>query len=320
MKLRNRALFIVLFVWILIAQPIMSQQVERPLWVQMEQGIARYDEGRLGDALKTFRLVVERDSSYANAHMWIGHVLAAEGEFEAARRKYEDAIAEGRNFFPRSERIEAYYSLAEVSMSLGDHESTRTYLERVFNEGREEEFPPSRRQAIVNKFIAEGPDKTLELYRLNDKAVRRAYQLYGELELREGKYAGALEHLLFSTMTSLSLAIESRMSDDPEYLFIQTEMNPAYRNEERFYTANTARLLIEAMNNRRLRTYFESIGLYRQLFLLGAAMLGIDEPEKAEKIWLLVTDNRSAGIWFEFAQRQIGNPDLEILPAALQYR
>lgn len=318
MKIHDRVFSIVLFSFMLFVQPVQSQQVEKPVWVQMEQGISQYDEGRLGDALKTFRQVVERDPSYANGHMWIGHVFAAEGEYEAARRKYEDALAEGRSFFPRSKRIEAYYSLAEILMNMGDLEQTRIYLERVFDEGREEEFPPSRREAIVRKFIAEGPDKTLELYRLNDKAVRRAYQLYGELELREGDYGKALEHLLFSVMTSLSLSIETRLSEDPEYLFVQTEMNPGLTGQ--FYTENTARLLIEAGNNRKLSSYFDSIGLYRQLFLLGTALLGIDEAGKAEKIWLLVTDNRSAGIWFEFARRQIGNPDLEILPAALQYR
>lgn len=318
MKVQGCVLFIVLFSCVLSVPPVRSQQVEQPLWVQMEQGISQYDEGRLGDALKTFRLVVERDSSYANAHMWIGHVLAAEGEYEAARRKYEDALADGRNFFPGSERIEAYYSLAEVLMNMGDLELTRSYLERIFEEGRAEEFPPSRREALVNKFVSEGPDKALELYRLNDKAVRRAYQLYGELELREENYGKALEHLLFSIMTSLSLAIETRRGEDPGYLFVQTEMNPGL--EGQFYTENTERLLIEARNDRRLSSYFDSIGLYRQLFLLGASLLGIDEAERAEKIWLLVTDNRAAGIWFEFAQRQIGNPDLEILPAALQYR
>jgi len=299
------------------AQTAGAQQTEQPLWLQMDRGVALFDEGRLGDALKIFRDVVQRDSSFGNAHMWIGHILAAEGEYEAAVKKYEDALRPGCSFFPGSERVEAYYSLAEISLILGDLDGSRTYLDKVLDLGREEQLPPSRRSAMIRKFIEEGPDKTLELYRLKDKAVRRAYQMYGELELREGRYEEALEHLLLSIMTSLSLVIDNRMHNDPEYVFIQDDLNPGVR---RFYTENTARLVVESRRYGDIDEYFTSVGLFRQLFLLGMALLGIDEPEKAQDIWLIVTDNREAGIWFEFAQRQISGPDMKLLSAALQYR
>ena len=69
-----------------------------------------------------------------------------------------------------------------------------------------------------------------------------------------------------------------------------------------------------------MQEYFEAVGLYRQLYLLGMAMLGIDEAEKAEKIWLMVTEYRRSGIWANLARNQIGNPSLEVLPVVLHYR
>lgn len=294
-----------------------AQNTNQSVWLQMERGIEEYDRGHLGEALKIFRQIIEQDPSYANAHMWIGHVFAAEGEYEAAIGKYEDSLEIGRNFFPRSEKIEAYYSLAETSMRVGDEERSRYCLKQVFEQGREEVLPATRQIAIVEKFLTEGPDKTLELYRLKDKAVRRAYQIFGELELQSGNYNQALEYFLLSIITSLSLAIDVLRSEDPEYLFIQNEMNPGDPN---FHTGNTARLLKDVQDHSDLQAYFESIGLYRQLFFLGAALFGMESPEKAQDIWLLVTDNRAAGIWYDFAQGQLVEPDLQIISTALQYR
>jgi len=294
-----------------------AQNTDQSVWLQMERGIEEYDAGHLGEALKLFRQIIEHDASYANAHMWIGHVFAVEGEYEAAIGKYEDSLDEGRHFFPRSEKIEAYYSLAETSMRLGDEERSRYCLAQVLEQGRQEMLPAARQTAIVEKFLAEGPDKTLELYRLKDKGVRRAYQILGELELQSESYNQALEYFLFSIITSMSLAIDALRSEDPEYLFIQNEMNPGDPN---FSTENTARLLREVQVHPDLKKYFESIGLYRQLFFLGAALFGMEAPEKAQDVWLLVTDNRASGIWYDLAQGQLVEPDLQIISTALQYR
>ena len=121
----------------------------------------------------------------------------------------------------------------------------------------------------------------------------------------------------FSVITSLSLEIDVLRIEDPDYLFVQNEMKPRVQN---FYTENTARLLKEAQVHSELRDYFEAVGLYRQLFFLGTALLGIEESDKAQDIWLLVTDNRGAGIWYELAHGQLMKPDLQIISTALQYR
>lgn len=299
------------------AAELRAQNSHTELWMEMERGIALFDAGRLGDAMTVFRKVAEKDPSYANAHLWIGNILAAEGEYGAARRKYEDSLEDGRNFFPRSMKIEAYYAMAEVCLETDDIDGAREYLEKVLKEGRQEALPRSRQKAMVDKFLKEGPDKLLELYRLTDKTVRRAYQMTGELDLGEGRYQGALESLLLSLTTSLSLAIEAERIRDPEYLFIKEEI---FSGVPVFYFENTADLLKTAWQEPQLKRYFEDTGLYRQLFLLGMALVALDKTEAAQSIFLLVTDNRECGIWFDFAQQQIHKQDLSLLPIALRYR
>ncbi|HDQ13951.1 MAG TPA: tetratricopeptide repeat protein [Sediminispirochaeta sp.] len=286
------------------------------LWLEMERGIRAYEEGRLGEALRIFRTVVEADSSYANAHMWIGHVFALEGEFDSALRKYEDALREGRNFFPDALRIDTYYSLADIYQRLREPERAKEYLQKVLSEGREEELPPSRRRAITDMFIRQGPDKVLELYRLRDKAVRGAYEGFAFLELNEGNFQSSTEHLVLSTLISFSLIIEHLRSNDPEYRFVQREMNPGV---EEFFTDNTALLLRKVRKDDKVRSYIKSAGLYRQLFFIGVGLQQTDRPEAARKIWRLITDDREAGIWYDAALTQLTEPDRPRAMAMLRH-
>jgi len=296
---------------------LFSQDKDLPQWLKMEQGIQMYDEGQLGTALSIFRTIAEDDPQYANVHMWIGHVFAAEGEYLAAMDKYEDALSDGRNFFPQSERINAYYSLAEVAQRLEDWESMHTYLQAVVDEALIDPLPTERIEAMRRKFIEEGPDKLLELYRINDKPVRAAYEKLGILALQQEDYPRALQNLLLSITTSLSLAIEVLQDRDPEYVFVQSEMNPGLK---RFFIRNTASLLKESREVPHIKEYFKSIGLYRQLYLLGLAMLGSDEEEAAKEIWTLVATHSEAEKWANLARNQLGSSSLEVLPTVLHYR
>ncbi len=306
-----------LFYFFCIAYTSFSQDKPLPQWLQMEKGIKAYDEGRLGTALQIFRNIAEEDPLFANVHMWIGHVFAAEGEYLSAKEKYLDALEDSRNFFPQSEEVNAYYSLAEVSRRLEQWSEMEMYLETILNKAAVEELPVERIDAMTDKFISEGPDKLIELYRLNNKQVRKAYEQLGNLALQKKEYRRALKHLLLSITTSLSIAIDMHGSKDPEYSFIKYDMNPGI---ERFFTRNTETLLKESRDIAQLNEYFSAVGLYRQFYLLGMAMLGIGESEKAEEIWMLVAEYRRAGIWANLARNQIAEPSLDVLPTVLHYR
>lgn len=321
MKANSVVLAALLFFSFIFAAPnVYAQDAENaplPQWLQMEQGIKAYNEGRLGSALKIFRTIAENDPLFANVHMWIGHVFAAEGEYTSAKAKYIDALEEERNFFPPSERINAYYSLAEVHRRLEEWDEMETYLRKIVDEAHTAPLPEERIQAIVNKFLTEGPDKLLELYRLTDKPVREAYEQLGEIALRQQNYRRALRELLLSITTSLSIAIEHHQVQDPEYTFIRYDMNPGV---EQFFVENTELLLEESRSIPYIQKYFDSVRLYRQMYLLGMAMLGIGEAEKAERIWMMVAEYRRSGIWANLARNQIAEPSLAVLPIVLHYR
>ena len=315
MKSRSILFFVLIFV--ITLSSIYSQEKPLPQWLQMEQGIKAYDEGRLGEALRIFRNIAEEDPLYANVHMWLGHVFAAEGEYISAKEKYYDALEKNRNFFPQSERINALYSLVEIARRLEEWDEMETHLRAILKEGKTEPLPEVRVEAMLNKFISEGPDKLLELYRLKDKPIREAYETLGILSLQKENYRGAMKNLLLSITTSLSIAIDVHHSLDPEYSFINYDMNPGL---ERFFTENTALLLNDSRRVTQLEEYFNTVGLHRQLFLLGMSMLGMGEKEKAERIWLLVTEYQRAGKWANLARSQIGEASLDILPTVLNYR
>ncbi|MFW5711357.1 MAG: tetratricopeptide repeat protein [Spirochaetota bacterium] len=311
---------LIVLAFIFISQLTFAQDADTaplPQWLQMERGIKAYDEGKLGSALRIFRAVAEDDPLFANVHMWIGHVFAAEGEYTSAKAKYMDALEEQRNFFPKSERINAYYSLAEVHRRLEEWDEMETYLHKVIDEAHTQTLPEERVRAMENKFLEEGPDKLLELYRLTDKPVRKAYEQLGEISLRQQEYREAVRQLLLSLTTSFSIAIEHLQARDPEYSFIRYDMNPGL---DKFFIENTELLLEKSRSVPQLQEYFDSVRLYRQLYLLGMAMLGIDEVEKAEQIWLIVAEYRGSGIWSNLARNQIASPSLEVLPIVLHYR
>lgn len=315
--MKIRSILFIIFILMSTLPSIYSQEKPLPQWLQMEQGIQAYDEGRLGEALRIFRNIAEDDPQYANVHMWLGHVFAAEGEYISAKEKYHDALDKNRNFFPQSERINALYSLAEIARRLEEWDEMETHLRTILHDARTEPLPDERIEAMIKKYISEGPDKLLELYRLKDKPIREAYEKLGILSLQEENYREAMKNLLLSITTSLSIAIELHHTLDPEYSFIKYEMNPGL---EKFFTENTELLLKESRSVTQLKEYFNTVGLHRQLFFLGMSMLGMGEGEKAEKIWLLVTEYRHAGKWANLARSQIGGPSLDILPTVLNYR
>jgi hypothetical protein len=161
-------------------------------------------------------------------------------------------------------------------------------------------------------FLEQGPDKLLELYRMEEKRVRHAYAYSGLYAFEQGEYERAAEQLILSTCISLSLAIEAVRGQEYDYAFIQEEL-PVRRNV--FHVENTARFLRNADKREYIREYFSSISFYRELFVLGAALYGMGRSEAAEALWLLVAEHREAGRWSNLARVQLAEPNLQAIPS-----
>lgn len=295
------------------AEATARQQVDgQPAWLLMERAREHYEQGTYGSALRILRDVLQQDPRNANAHLWVGHVFFAEGEYPAARKKYQDALEHQDSFYPYELRFEALYSLAEIARLQGDGELFREKMNQIIEEGSRDGLGNTRMRAMKRTFLEQGPDKLLELYRMEEKRVRHAYAYSGLSAFEQGEYERAAEQLILSTCISLSLAIEAVRGQEYDYAFIQEEL-PVRRNV--FHVENTARFLRNADKREYIREYFSSISFYRELFVLGAALYGMGRSEAAEALWLLVAEHREAGRWSNLARVQLAEPNLQAIPS-----
>jgi tetratricopeptide (TPR) repeat protein len=294
--------------------PVHGQQ-EQPAWLLMVEGQEAFREGNYGTALSLFRKIVERDRSNADAHLWIGYVFEAEGEYRLAKRKYEQSLEHERRFTPYERRIAARYALAQVARKMGETELYTQTLGEIIEEGRSEELSDARVAAVVRKMKSQGPDKVMELYRIREKDVRRAYSLSGEQALREQDYERAVRNYSLAFGIVMTTAIEEMQRSNPGYEFLQEEIPVAGGG---FFVSNTRRFLSDAENEPRIDEYFSAIRFYRDLFLFAAALYGSGEEEKAEMLWLITAEHREAGVWSALAREQAAEPNLEELPSILE--
>jgi tetratricopeptide (TPR) repeat protein len=282
-----------------------------PIWLALERGKEHFQAGNYGSALRVFRDILEQQPRNANAHLWVGHVFFAEGDYGAAERKYRTALDLEQNFYPYGLRFEALYSLAEIGRLRGETQLFEETLRRIIAEGSEEQIEARRRRAMRRAFLEQGIDKLLELYRIREKRVRHAYAALGLHAFSEQRYEAAIEQLMLSTCISLSLAIEAVREQEYDWEFIREQI-PVRGGD--FFTENTRRFLRNAEERSNIAEYFASVGFYRDLFVLAAALHGAGYPEKAEALWLLTAEHREAGKWAILAREQLAEADLAAIP------
>jgi tetratricopeptide (TPR) repeat protein len=281
----------------------------------MVRGKEAFREGNYGRALSLFRSIVERDQTNADAHLWIGYVFEAEGEYTLALRKYEQSLEHERSFTPYEMRMAARYAKARAAHKLEDPELERDTLEGIIEEGRSDGFSEARMRAVIRNMRSLGPDKVLQLYRLREKRIRKAYSLLAQRSLSNGEYERAMDHYTISFTIAMTAALDEMTRLDPDFTFIRREL-PV--DGDRFFTENTRLFLETAEAEPRIAEYLRSISLYRELFFLAASMYGLDMEEQAQRLWLIVAEHREAGVWSSLAREQAASPDLSVIPAALE--
>lgn len=286
-----------------------------PSWLLMLNGKEAYREGNYGTALSYFRRIAERNTSNADAHLWIGYVFEAEGEFESAKRKYLQSIEHERMFSPYEGRIAARYSLAGVAKKLGETDLYLDTLAEIIRVGRSSGLSDSQFDAVIKKMIGQGPDKVLELFRVREKRIRKAISLRGEQELLAGNYRKALDNFTLSFTIAMTVAIDGMKRSEPDYIFVQDEL-PVVGGG--FFVANTRRFLEEAEEKPGIAEFLNDIEFYRELYLCAAAFYGSEYKDQAEELWLITAEHRESGVWSRLAREQVAEPDLDVLPAVLE--
>ncbi|MFP4267842.1 MAG: tetratricopeptide repeat protein [Spirochaetaceae bacterium] len=284
-------------------------------WMVMLDGKEEFRKGNFGTALSLFREVADRDETNADAHLWIGYVFEAEGEFELAKQKFIQSLEHEKRFAPHEGRIAARYALARIAEKTEDIGLYKETLSEIIAEGRSKELSDAAIDAMIRHMRTEGPDKVLELYRVREKAVRKAYSLRAEQALREEDYEKAVEDYTVSFAVAMTTAIEALQRRETDYTFIEEPLPVSGRD---FYISNTRRFLNNTRDNKKISEYFQSIRFYREVFLFAFALYGAEYTEQAEDLWLLIAEHRESGVWSSLAREQASTPNLEKLPSILE--
>lgn len=304
--------YVLVFSAFLLAGPLSLCAQNTPGWLHMLDGKEAFARGNYGIALSHFRKIAERDPSNPDALLWIGYVFEAEGEFELALRKYRQALDNEKRFSPYQERIAARYALARVLRKMGRKEESLSVLQEIITEMRSGESSDALLAAMQEKMRRQGPDKVLELYRVNEKPVRLAYSLLGEQALLDGDYDRSIAQYTVSFAVAMTTAIEGMKEIEADYLFMQEELPVSGQG---FYLENTRRFLAEIEEVKPVCTYLDEIGFYRELFFFAAALHGSGRKAAAKELWLLIKEHRESGIWSSLAREQAAEPDLSVIPA-----
>jgi tetratricopeptide (TPR) repeat protein len=278
-----------------------------PAWVTYQRGVHALERGNLGEAVRSFRDALAVRRPFPEAEAGIGQVFEAEGNIPLAVRQYRRALEEADAFYIGENEFAVRYELAELFRNQGrwkDYEEELLVIADRNPQFRPDHDPPYRRlvpNVLTREPLEDRPpqprlDILLRLYRLEENFAYRAHLEAGEQFLRNGRYSGAVDHLSFAVVASLSTLVSELRRDIYGYEFETTEG-----------------LITDALTVERLRAYIDDTELFRALFRLSGALYGFEgagAPDGVPReIWdLLVSFPQAAGVWAARAGRAVERP------------
>jgi tetratricopeptide (TPR) repeat protein len=274
-----------------------QERAEEPAWLSYQRGIALYRDGQYGRALELFRRAIATGSPFPEAEVGVGMVFEAEGSYDLAIRQYETAL-ENRQFFRIEEEAYAVlYQLAEIHDLQADYPAFQRRLNEIvaddelFTQDQYENLRSSYRRTLSR----EGLNRLIVLYRQENQFALRAHRELGAFYVRSGRYEEAVDHLLFATLKTLSVAISALREEIFEYEFTTIEQ-----------------FLIDIEGHSRIEEYIDHTELYRTLYFLAGGIYGADRTsDEWQRIWSLLAQTDEAGQWQERASQQLQNPNVE---------
>jgi tetratricopeptide (TPR) repeat protein len=252
----------------------------------MSMAWASYEVGDLGSALQYATRVQRQLGQDSQSNYLMGLVFMHEGLHDLAERSLRLAL---RYAHRADERADYALALANLYYGMKEYEAMKQQLEDViFGDTAHDEFgsryalSQQWRQAR-NVLQREGLDRVIQLYRWsglhhNEAVEILALQAYSEDSYES--YGRAVELLLYSTVIHAGVLIERLMFYDPSYRF-----------------TSLSELLARAASYTEMRTYIETSGIYRTLFLLASSLYAYDRSDVSKIIWNSLRLQPSGSSW-----------------------
>ena len=291
----------------LFAQETGAEAGGEPAWVTYRRGVHALDSRDFGEALRNFRDALAVRRPFPEAEAGIGRVFEAEGNAQLAGRQYRRALELSDHFYVAEDEYAVRYLLAELHRNRELWMQYQRELEYIVEQNPQfrPDHDPQYRRLIPNVLtrppLEDRPpeprlDILLRLYRLEENFAYRAHRELGEVYLRNGRAAPAVEHLSFAAVAALSTLVDELRAETYGYEF-----------------TTTAQLITDALELERLRRYLSSAeaDLFRVLFRLSGALLGEDPTSDVPAgIWqLLRSFPDAAGEWAVRADRAMERPE-----------
>lgn len=260
----------------------------------VEETLRQVETERLGNSVKALLEQLKDLASYPEAEYQAGRVLAAEGEYALALKRFRSALGKGQLLQSDEERRLIQYAEAELYAAMGDHaleEATLLDILGADNQYTSFSDPFIRQSLLKNASHEKGLDHVLTLYRYPAPGFFEAHEQLYQLYIQSRRWDRARDHALFATLIASTTLLEELSWRNAEWQFAGLEDACA-----------------RAQSDWALNDFLESSSLYKGLYWLGVSSWYSDQRDLARWAWHFLSSSVAAGEWRQRAIRQLSEP------------
>lgn len=240
--------------------------VDATLLVVEERGLSR-----IGDSLTALKKAADELGLYPEAEFRIAKVYLAEGEARLAELQILRAYGMSSSLEVGEEKFSMLETLAGIYKSQGKLKEYELRLREIADASDLFLIKDAYyRNAMERTLAAQGFDKFMLLYRVQDGFAAGAYSALGALYLEAGRPLAVI-YLAAAANAALTRTIAAIKTDSPGYTY-----------------AGLSDLAARILGGRELSLYAAQAGLWRDLVLLGEALANSGNRDTAREVWATV--------------------------------
>jgi hypothetical protein len=243
--------------------------IDATLLIVEERGLSR-----IGDSMDALSKAAADLQHYPEAEFGIGRIYLAEGEPRLAELQVLRACDMGGSLEVAGDRYRMLETLAGIYKAQGDLKDYEQSLREIADSSdlfavRDEYF----RNAMERTLAAQGFDKFMTLYRVDDGYATTAYSSLGSLYLEAGRPLAVI-YLAAAVNAILTREIGAITADEPDYSF-----------------KGLVDLAARIRAGKAMARFASDSGLWHDMVLLGEALAEAGYRDTARELWSVVAAN-----------------------------
>lgn len=247
--------------------------------------------GSLDNSVSSLLSHLKKLSHYPEAEFWAGRVLAAEGEFSIALKRYLSALEKGQGLQTKEERRSVNYALAALYQAMGNHTAEEETLLGILQEDEQYKTfsePFIHESLVRNAQDPKGLDHLLTIYRYQAPEFHEAHERLSSLYIQLRSWDRAWDHALYAFLISSTTLIQELSWSNSAWTW--SSLDEAI---QRVYT------------DYKLSDFLDASSWHRGLYYLATSAWFSQKRDCAQWVWRFLSQDRQAGEWQERARRQL---------------